>query len=439
MRDEKGETVAERVTNDEWIDTHRQPPAHHARDGYQSQPGNERRTRWTRVMLLGAGEFSPELATAFQRLGAEVIAVEPDANGLTQGITDQSQVLDITDTNEMAAVIGRLQPNYVVTATDMVTIDALTLAAETDFAQVFPTARSLRLTADREGLRRLAADQLGLPTVPFWFAGSLDELRAVADDVGYPLRVQPLALVASAGRSVILGPQDIETAWQRAISAAGAPTPNRVLAETSAAMDFHVTLLAVCTDGPDGPTTDFCAPIGHDDPIGDVQEFWQPQEMSPAALELAKSIAARVVKALGGRGIFGVELMVRGDEVYFSDVSAQPYERTLVTLRTQRLSAFELQARAVLGLTTDTTLVSPGAARVIYGRDHSLGPAAPRPESGHALADALAVPQSEVWLRAQHQLDHHRRRFGMAITTAADVWIARDQAAEVSAALSNLF
>lgn len=311
-------------------------------------------------MLLGAREFSPELATAFQRLGAEVIAVEPDADSPAHGIADHSPVLDITDTNEMAAVIGRLQPNYVVTATDMVTIDALTLAAETDFAQVFPTARSLRLTADREGLRRLAADQLRLPTVPFWFAGSLDELRAVADDVGYPLRVQPLALAASEGRSVILGPQDIETAWQRAITAAGAPTPNRVLAETSAAMDFHVTLLAVCTDGPDGPTTDFCAPIGHDDPIGDVQEFWQPQEMSPAALELAKSIAARVVKALGGRGIFGVELMVRGDEVYFSDVSAQPYERTLVTLRTQRLSAFELQARAVLGLTTDTTLVSPG-------------------------------------------------------------------------------
>jgi phosphoribosylglycinamide formyltransferase 2 len=438
MRDEKGETVAEGVRDDERIDTHGQLPADHAGDRYQRQLGNECGARWTRVMLLGAGEFSCELVIAFQRLGADVIAVERDADSLAHGIADHSPVVDMTDTNEMAAVIGRLQPDFVVTATDMVAVDALTLAAETDFAQVFPTSRSVRLTGDREGLRRLAADQLGLPTVPFWFAGSLDELRAVADHAGYPLRVQPVALVAGEGRSVVLGPQDIEAAWQRAVSAGGRLTPKRVLAETVVAIDFHVTLLTVCTNGPAGPTTDFCAPIGHGEPIGEVEECWQPQEMSPAALNLAKSIAARVVKALGGRGIFGVELMVRGDEVYFSDVSARPYERALVTLRTQRLSAFQLQARAVLGLSTDTTMVSPGAARVIYGRDHSLGPAALDPESRRALADALQVPQSEVWLCAEHQLGEQRRRFGMAIVTAADVWTARDRAAEVSAALSNL-
>ncbi len=215
-------------------------------------------------------------------------------------------------------------------------------------------------------MRRLAADELGLPTAPFWFAGSLDELRAIADHAGYPLRVQPVAAVGGEGQSVVLLPGDLEPAWQRAVSAGGRLAHNRVLAEALVEIDFHVTLLTVRSEGPSGPTLDFCAPIGHGEAIGDVQESWQPQDLSPAALDAAKSIAARVVKALGGRGLFGVELMVRGDEVYFSDVTARPFESGLVTVRTQRLSEFELQARAILGLPTDTIMISPGAAEVIY-------------------------------------------------------------------------
>ncbi len=303
----------------------------------------------TKVMLLGSGEFSRELAIALQRLGAHVIAAERYADAPAHGVADESLVVNMTDADELSAAIRRAQPNVVVTASEAVAADALTAVADSGSAEVFPTPRCARLTADREGLRRLAADQLGLPTAPFWFAGSLDELRAIADHAGYPLRAQPVAAVGE-GQSVILMPADIEPAWQRAVAAGGRPAHNRVLAETLVEVDFHVTLLTVRSTGPTGPTVDFCAPIGHGEAIGDVQESWQPQELSPFALDAAKSIAARIVKSLGGRGVFGVELMIRGDEVYFSDVTARPFESGLVTLRTQRLSEFELQARAILGL-----------------------------------------------------------------------------------------
>lgn len=346
------------------------------------------RARRTPVMLLGSGEYSRELAIVFQRLGAEVIA---DAPG------------------------GEPRPDFVVAVADDVPVDALTAAAETGSTQVFPTARGARLSADRESLRRLAADELGLPSAPFWFAGSLDDLRAVADHAGYPLRVQP---AAGHGESLIWGPHEVEAAWRRAGSA-------RVLAETVVEVDFHVTLLAVRSDGPAGPVIDFCAPIGHDAAAGGTTEFWQPQELSPAASDAAKSIAARIVKALGGRGLFGVELMVRGDEVYFCDVSVRPFECALVTLRTQRLSAFELQARAIMGLTTDTIMISPGAARTV-----DTVPAV------GALADALAVPESDVRLFGPGQ-PGGRSLLGVVVATAADVRTARDRVRQVSAALGK--
>ncbi len=390
----------------------------------------------TKVMLLGSGEFSRELALAFQRLGAEVIAVERYADAPAHGVADQSLVVDMTDSDELAATIGRLQPNFVVTASDAVAADALTSAAETGFAEVFPTAHCARLTADREGLRRLAADELGLPTAPFWFAGSLDELRAVADHAGYPLRVQPVAAAAGAGQSVVLLPADIEPAWQRAVSAGGRLAHNRVLAEALVEIDFNLTLLAVRSIGPTGPTVEFCAPIGHGEAIGDVQESWQPQELSDAALDAAKSIAARIVKSLGGRGVFGVELMIRGDEVYFSDVTARPFESGLVTLRTQRLSEFELQARAILGLPCDTIMISPGAAEVIYAGVDGSGAASSKALG--VLADALRTAESDARVFGRHEPEE-RRPLGVAIVTAKDVGTARSRAREVSAALRRLW
>jgi phosphoribosylglycinamide formyltransferase 2 len=415
--------VAEGLTHDEAI------------RGGHLEPGEADRTK---VMLLGSGEFSRELVIAFQRLGAEVIAVERYADAPAHGVADQALVVNMADSDELGAVIGRLQPNFVVTASDVVAADALAAAAETGAVEVFPTARCARLTADREGLRRLAADELGLPTAPFWFAGSLDELRAVADHAGYPLRVQPVAAMAGAGQSVVLGPADVESAWQRAVSAGGRLAHNRVLAETLVEIDFHVTLLTVRSIGPTGPTVEFCAPIGHGEAIGDVQESWQPQDLSVAALDAAKSIAARVVKALGGRGVFGVELMVRGDEVYFSDVTARPFESGLVTLRTQRLSEFELQARAIMGLPTDAIMISPGAAEVIYAGHDGSGAAAQRPHAAGVLADSLRAPESDVRVFG-HREPEGRRPLGVAVVTASDVGTARSRAREVSAALRRLW
>jgi len=376
-------------------------------------------------MLLGSGEFSRELSTALRRLGVHVIVAgqRPGANVPA----DESLVIDLTNADELGAAIRGARPHFVVTASDEVSTDALAAAADGLATQFVPSARCARLTADREGLRRLAADELGLPTAPFWFAGSLDELRAIADHAGYPLRVQPVAAVGTDGQSVVLLPGDLEPAWQRAGS-------RRVLAETLVEIDFRVTLLTVRGDGPSGPTLDFCQAIGHGDAVGDVQESWQPQDLSPAALDAARSIAARIVKALGGRGLFGVELMVRGDEVYFNDVTPRPFESGLVTLRTQRLSEFELQARAILGLPTDTIMISPGAAGVIYAGGDGM----PQPRGGGALAEALRTTESDVRVFT-HDEAQARRPLGVAVVTAADVTTARGRARDASAALRRLW
>ena len=351
-------------------------------------------------MLLGSGEPSRELASALQRLGAEVISVA-DA-----------------DPAGVSAELARLEPDFVATVTD--SISGPTLAAveaveatlaglagtDDDFTELVPSARSVRLTADREGLRRLAVGELGLPTAPFWFVGSIGELKTVAADAGFPL-----VLKAGGQPQVVSGPDDIELAWHLAV---GQGT-QRVLAETVVDIEFEISLLAVRTDGPTGPVLEFCSPIGHGSTAG-VLESWQPQQLSPAAIDAAKSVAARIVKALGGRGVFSVELMINGDEVYFADVTACPHPSAWVTLRSQRLSAFELQARAVLGLPVDTMMVSPGAARVL---DPEAGP-----PSADALAAALGVPESDV-------------QRCVALATAPDVRTARNRARQVAAALSG--
>ena len=239
-------------------------------------------------------------------------------------------------------------------------------------------------------MRKLAADELGLPTVPFWFAGSVDELTAVAEHAGFPLVVKPIAGVPGEGESVLLRTEDVEAAWQRAVAAGRVPH-SRVLAETVVEVDYEITLITVRTTGPTGPALHFCEPIGHRAGDSDLLEAWQPQSLSAPALDAAKSIAARIVNALGGRGVFGVELLVRGDDVYFADVRTRPHDSGLVTLRSQRLSEFELHARAILGLHVDTIMISPGAAEVTYAGAESA-PVDIAPENVNAvLGDALAV------------------------------------------------
>jgi phosphoribosylglycinamide formyltransferase 2 len=361
------------------------------------------------VMLLGSGELSRELSVALRRLGAQVTGVDGDANAPA-----------------LSAEFARLQPDFVVTVTESVseealaaleTIAAIVTQADDAFTELVPSARSVRLTTNREALRRLAADELGLPTAPFWFVGSVSELKAVADHAGFPLLVKPVVGAVAQRESLVAGPDDIELAWQRVVGHEGAAARRRVLAETVVEIEFQVSLLAVRTDGPKGPMIEFCTPIAHRRAAG-VLESWQPQKMSPAATDAAKSVAARIVKALGGRGVFSVELMINGDEVYFVDVTACPPESAWVTLRSQRLSAFELQARAILGLPVDTLMVSPAAARVM-----NPGVGAP---TADAVTDALSVPESDVCVCGS-----------VALATAPDVGTARDRARDVAAALSG--
>nr|WP_239656451.1 formate-dependent phosphoribosylglycinamide formyltransferase [Mycobacterium riyadhense] len=363
-----------------------------------------------RVLLLGSGDLGRELAIALQRLGAEVIAVDGYSGAPAHRVADQSLVIAMTDADELAAVFGRLQPDFVVTLTDAVSVDGLEALSD---SELVPSASSVRLTADREGLRKLAADQLGLPTAPFWFVGSLAELEAVAAHAGFPLLVKPVSGAAGQGQSVVARPDQVERAWRHAVGGAG----SRVWAEAAVEVEFLVTMIVVCSDGPAGPVIEFCAPIGHARADAGELESWQPQQMSTAAMDAAKSIAARIVKALGGRGVFSVELMINGDEVYFADVAAHPTESTWVTVRSQRLSVFDLQARAILGLAVDTMMVSPGAARAAVG-------ATP---SADALTAALAVPESDV--RVDHAL-------GVALATAPDVATARDRARDVATRLN---
>lgn len=363
------------------------------------------------ALLLGSGEVSRELAIALGRLGARVVAADRHPHAPAHGVADQALVLDMTDADELAQAIGRLQPTLVVTTTDAVATRALDALD----GELVPTARAVRLTADREGLRRLAADELGLPTAPFWFVGSLGELEAVGAHAGYPLLVKPAAGPIGQRQSVVARREDIEPAWRRAVGEAPAA---RVLAETVVEVEFCVTLLAVRSEGPAGPAIEFCSPIGHRGSDGQVLESWQPQKMSAAATDAARSIAARIVKALGGRGVFGVELMVNGDEVYFADVTPRPADSAWVTLRSQRLSAFELQARTILGLPVDTMMVSPAAARV-------AGPADPRDPA--ALIGALSVPESDLRVSGGGF---------RALATAPEVTAARERAGQAAERLA---
>jgi phosphoribosylglycinamide formyltransferase 2 len=353
------------------------------------------------AMLLGSDEFTPELAIALRRLGAEVIE-QP------------------TGADDLPALIGRLKPDFVVSVAGAVSASELeSLDGRTELV---PSARSIGLTSDREGLRRLAADELGLPTAPFWFAGSIDELEAVAAHAGYPLLVKPVAGPLGPGQSLVRGPEDIAAAWQRAVGHDKAH--HRVLAEAVVQVEVLVTLLAVRSEGPNGPAIEFCSPIGHVDAHAEVAESWQPQKVSTAAMDAAKSVAARIVKAVGGRGVFGVELMINGDEVYFADLAAYPRQSAWVTLCSQRLSAFDLQARVILGLPVDTMMISPGACQVLNAGSGNA--------TSTALAAALGVPESDVRVFGQRD----GRPLGVTLATGADLATARERAREAASRLN---
>lgn len=374
----------------------------------------------TRVMLLGAGELGKEVIIAFQRLGVEVIAVDRYDNAPGHQVAHHAFTIDMSDPEQLLALIDAQQPDFVVPEIEAIATDALAEVESRGRSVVIPTARATQLTMNREGIRRLAAEELGLPTSPYAFADSLEDVRSSLDSIGYPAVIKPVMSSSGKGQSVIRGPEDVAAAWDYALKG-GRVDLGRVIVEGFVDFDYEITLLAIrSTAG-----TDFCEPIGHRQESGDYVESWQPQPMSDVALAAAKDVADKITTALGGRGLFGVELFVQGDNVYFSEVSPRPHDTGLVTLRTQRFSEFELHARAILGLPVDTTLVSPGASAVVYGGVDAEGIAF------DGVADALAVPETDVRLFGKPE-SFVRRRMGVAVSTASDIDSARARATEAA-------
>ncbi|WP_296653342.1 formate-dependent phosphoribosylglycinamide formyltransferase [Paraburkholderia sp.] len=383
----------------------------------------------TRVMLLGAGELGKEVIIALQRLGVEVIAVDRYENAPGHQVAHRAHVVDMTDPQALRAVIDAERPHLVVPEIEAIATDALAAVEAAGVAEVIPTARAAQLTMNREGIRSLAAEELGLPTSPYAFADSLEQLKAGIAKIGYPCVVKPVMSSSGKGQSVLRSDADVEAAWLYALSG-GRVNYGRVIVEGFVKFDYEITQLTVrAIDPASGKVeTYFCDPIGHLQVDGDYVESWQPQPMSPKALERSREIAHKVTEALGGRGIFGVELFVRGDEVWFSEVSPRPHDTGLVTLASQRFSEFELHARAILGLPVDTTARGPGASAVIYGGREERGIAF------EGVAAALAVPGSDLRLFGKPE-SFVKRRMGVALATGADIEEARARARAVAAAV----
>ena len=383
----------------------------------------------TRVMLLGSGELGKEVIIALQRLGCETIAVDRYSNAPGHQVAHRAHVIAMTDAAALRRLIEQERPHIVVPEIEAIATDALVEIEAAGIAEVIPTARAAQLTMNREGIRRLAAETLKLPTSTYRFAGSLDELRAAigrngnggGKGIGLPCVVKPVMSSSGKGQSLVRTNDEIAAAWQYAESA-GRVRGSRVIVEGFVEFDYEITLLTVRTRGAEGDVeTRFCEPIGHVQVNGDYVESWQPQPMSDVALAKARDIAGKVTAELGGRGIFGVELFVKGDQVWFSEVSPRPHDTGMVTMCTQAQSEFELHARAILGLPVDTRLVVPGASAVIYGGVDARG------IRFDNVADALAVPQSDLRLFGKPEA-YKKRRMGVALATGRDAGQARDRA-----------
>jgi phosphoribosylglycinamide formyltransferase 2 len=373
-------------------------------------------------MLLGSGELGKEVIIALQRLGVEVIAVDryPDAPG--HQVAHRAHVIDMADGQALRALVEREKPHLVVPEIEAIATDMLAEIEQAGLAEVIPNARAARLTMNREGIRRLAAEELELPTSRYAFADTLNELRMWIDKaIGYPCIVKPVMSSSGKGQSTVNGPEDVENAWNYAMSG-GRVNRGRVIAEEMIAFDFEITLLTVRALGANGTIeTRFCDPIGHVQVKGDYVESWQPQAMNPEALKKAQQVAKAVTDNLGGRGIFGVELFVKGDRVWFSEVSPRPHDTGMVTMCSQRLSEFELHARAILGLPVDVGLREPGASAVIYGGMDHKGIAF------EGLEQALAVPKSDIRLFGKPE-SFVRRRMGVVLANGSSTDEARSRA-----------
>jgi phosphoribosylglycinamide formyltransferase 2 len=386
----------------------------------------------TKVMLLGSGELGKEVIIALQRLGVETTAVDRYNHAPGQQVAHHARTITMSDPAMLRELIEHDKPDLVVPEIEAIATPMLEVLEATGVVRVVPTARAARLTMDREGIRRLAAETLGLPTSPYQFCDSLAQLQAAIDGengqagIGYPCIVKPVMSSSGKGQSKINGPADVKVAWDYAM-AGGRVSHGRVIVEGFIDFDFEITLLTVrAKNAQGGIDTHFCEPVGHVQVNGDYVESWQPHPMHPGALEKARAIAKTVTDDLGrgvdgqpsGLGLFGVELFVKGDMVWFSEVSPRPHDTGLVTLTTQWQSEFELHARAILGLPVNTALRNPGASAVIYGGVDAKGLVF------DGVADALRVPGTDIRLFGKPE-SFVKRRMGVVLAAHADVEQAR--------------
>ncbi|MDG1825616.1 MAG: formate-dependent phosphoribosylglycinamide formyltransferase [Henriciella sp.] len=377
----------------------------------------------TKVLFLGAGELGKEVIIELQRLGVETIACDRYENAPGMQVAHRAHVIDMTDAAALRQIVDDDRPHLIVPEIEAIATDELARIEADGMATVIPTARATQLTMDREGIRRLAAETLGLKTSAYAFASDAETLVTEADRIGYPVFVKPVMSSSGKGQSMVKAASDIDAAWTHALTA-GRGNQIRVIVEGAVDFDYEITLLTVRHSG----GTSFCAPIGHRQENGDYVESWQPQPMSDAALKAAQGMAQRVTDDIGGYGVFGVELFVKGDTVWFSEVSPRPHDTGLVTLATQDQSEFALHARAILGLPVDTSLNRPGASAVIYGGVEAEG------VRFSGVDDALSVPGTQIRLFGK-PVAFEKRRMGVAVAHADTVDEARARAQASSAAI----
>nr|WP_218945572.1 MULTISPECIES: formate-dependent phosphoribosylglycinamide formyltransferase [unclassified Acinetobacter] len=379
-----------------------------------------------KVLLLGSGELGKEVVISLQRLGVEVHAADRYADAPAMQVAHFSYALNMADAAELKQLIQKIQPHLIVPEIEAIATEVLVEIEEQNIATVIPSAKAVNLTMNREGIRRLAAEELGLPTSAYRFADSLESFRAACDDIGYPNFVKPVMSSSGKGQSRVKSFEEVDAAWEYA-QTGGRVNQGKVIVESQIDFDFEITLLTVRAKNPQTGEieTSYCDPIGHRQDSGDYVESWQPQPMSPAALEESKRIANKVTTALGGCGIFGVELFVKGDKVWFSEVSPRPHDTGLVTLASQFQSEFELHARAILGLPVNTARHSVAASAVIYAgvNDRNL--------SFSGLNLALAHADTDLRLFGKPE-GFKRRRMGVATARAESIEQARELAQQVA-------
>lgn len=383
-----------------------------------------------RIMLLGSGELGKEVIISLQRLGVEVIAVDRYENAPGHQVAHRFHAIDMTNGAVLRDLIIKESPHIIIPEIEAIATDELAKIAAEKIAEVIPTAKAIQLTMNREGIRTLAAKTLGLATSKYGFASSLAELHDVSKITGFPCIVKPVMSSSGKGQSTAYNENDLKQCWEEAMMG-GRVNHGRVILEEMIQFDYEITLLTVRSLGVDGEIyTSFCEPIGHRQENGDYVESWQPQRMSEVALKASREIAKKVTDSLGGRGLFGVELFIKGDKTYFSEVSPRPHDTGMVTMATQFQNEFDLHARAILGLPVDTTSHSTGASAVIYGGMDAKG------ILFSGLEKALSAPDTDLRLFGKPEA-YQQRRMGVALARADDTETARKKAQQAADAIST--